>query len=212
MVQQSDLIRIGPAARLLGVTPQTLRKWEAAGHLVPTRKSPGGTRYYSASQLLGHRSHDLPTVCYARVSSHDQKAELERQAALLETYCAARGWPSLVIRDLGSGMNYRKKGLHRLLEMILERRTQRLVLTHKDRLLRFGAELVFALCELRGVEVVVIHQGEQPSFEEELAQDVLEIITVFSARLYGSRSRKHRKLLDTLAKTVPDPVPGDYRS
>ena len=212
MTQQSDLIRIGPAAQLLGVTPQTLRKWEATGHLVPTRKSPSGTRYYSVNQLLGHHSDDLPTVCYARVSSHDQKGDLERQAALLETYCAAHGWTSLVIRDLGSGMNYRKKGLHQLLEMILERQTQRLVLTHKDRLLRFGAELVFTLCELRGIEVVVIHQGEQPSFEEELAQDVLEIITVFSARLYGSRSRKHRKLLDTLAEAVPGQASADDRS
>ena len=85
-----------------------------------------------------------------------------------------------------------------LLDLILRRRIRRLVLTHKDRLLRFGAELVFTLCELRGIEVVIIHQGEQPSFEEELAQDVLEIITVFSARLYGARSRKHKKLLDTL--------------
>ena len=212
MTQQSDLIRIGSAARLLGVTPQTLRKWEATGHLLPASKSPGGTRYYSANQLLGHNSDGLMTVCYARVSSHDQKADLERQAALLETYCAAHGWTSLVIRDLGSGMNYRKKGLYQLLEMILGRRMQRLVLTHKDRLLRFGAELVFTLCELRGIEVLVIHQGEQPSFEEELAQDVLEIITVYSARLYGSRSRKHRRLLDTLAETVPGPVPADYRS
>ena len=73
------------------------------------------------------------------------------------------------------------------------------MLTHKDRLLRFGAELVFSLCELRGIEVVIIHQGEQPSFEEELAQEVLEISTVFSARLYGSRSHKTQRLLDALA-------------
>ena len=85
-----------------------------------------------------------------------------------------------------------------LLDLILRRRIRRLVLTHKDRLLRFGAELVFALCELQGIEIVIIHAGEQPGFEEELAQDVLEIITVFSARLYGARSRKHKKLLDTL--------------
>ena len=132
--------------------------------------------------------------------------------ALLESYCAAHGWSSLVIRDLGSGMNYRKRGLHQLLEMVIERRMQRLALTHKDRLLRFGAELVFTLCELRGIEVAVIHQGEQPSFEEELAQDVLEIITVFSARLYGSRSRKHRNLLNTLAETVPGQVSEELRS
>ena len=147
------------------------------------------------------------TVCYARVSSHDQRADLDRQQVLLESYCAAQGWPCIVIRDLGSGMNYRKKGLHQLLQIVLERRACRLVLTHKDRLLRFGAELVFTLCELQGIEVVVIHQGEQPSFEEELAQDVLEIITVFSARLYGSRSRKHRELMSTLSETVTGSVP-----
>ena len=73
------------------------------------------------------------------------------------------------------------------------------MVTHKDRLLRFGAELVFSLCELQGIEIVIIHQGEPPGFEDELAQDVLEIITVFSARLYGARSPKSKRLLDALA-------------
>jgi predicted site-specific integrase-resolvase len=87
-------------------------------------------------------------------------------------------------------MNYSKKGLNQLLTLLLDGGLGRLVITHKDRLLRFGAELIFALCEKQGVEVVIINQGSEPSFEEELAQDVLEIITVFSARLYGSRNRK----------------------
>jgi predicted site-specific integrase-resolvase len=158
------------------------------------------------ADLLGLANESAPTVCYARVSSHEQKADLERQHAVLEAYCAAKGWRTQVIRDLGSGMNYRKKGLQELLELILRRRMRRLVITHKDRLLRFGAELVFTLCELQGIEIVIIHQGEQPSFEEELTQDVLEIITVFSARLYGSRSRKHKHLLDALADAV-EPQP-----
>jgi len=93
-------------------------------------------------------------------------------------------------------MNYRKKGLKKLLEMILERRVKRVVVTHKDRLLRFGAELVFALCEARNVEVVILNQGEEPSFEDELVQDVLEIITVFSARMYGARSHRNQKLVE----------------
>ncbi|RNF28469.1 hypothetical protein NM04_23020, partial [Massilia aurea] len=87
-------------------------------------------------------------------------------------------------------MNYRKKGLKRLLDGIVEDEVGRLVLTHKDRLLRFGAELIFALCQTRQVEVVIINQGEDTNFEEELASDVLEIITVVSARLYGSRNQK----------------------
>jgi predicted site-specific integrase-resolvase len=82
------------------------------------------------------------------------------------------------------------------------KKIKRLVITHKDRLLRFGSELVFSLCELQEIEIVIIHKGEQPSFEEELAKDVLEIITVFSARLYGSRSHRNKKLIEELKKVA----------
>ena len=101
-------------------------------------------------------------------------------------------------------MNYHKKGLRQLLNFILEGNVGRLVITHKDRLLRFGAELVFAICEAKGVEVVILNQGEDTTFEEDLANDVLEIITVFSARLYGSRSRKNKVLLDNVKRAVED--------
>ena len=173
-----------------------MRAWERSGELLPARRTRKGTRYYAVSDLLGFRSDAAATVGYARVSSHDQKADLDRQQAVLEAWCAAKGWQCTVVRDLGSGLNYRKKGLQRVLEMILRRQMKRLVLTHKDRLMRFG--LVFGLCELQGVEVVIINADEQPGFEEELAKDVLEIITVFSARLYGARSHKSKRLLDVL--------------
>ena len=136
------------------------------------------------------------TLAYARVSSHDQKEDLQRQIDRLSAYCTHHGWNYEIIADLGSGMNYQKKGLKKLLEAILEKKAKRLVLTHKDRLLRFGAELVFALCEAKEIEVVLINQGKEGSFEEELAKDVLEIITVFSARLYGARSHKNKKLVE----------------
>jgi predicted site-specific integrase-resolvase len=191
------LYKIGQAAKLLGISISTLRRWELEGTLLPAKKTAGGTRYYSSEQLSGNQSsdHNL-TIAYARVSSHDQKKDLVTQATLLSQYCIANGWTYELIQDLGSGMNYSKKGLKRLLELILNHKIKRLVITHKDRLLRFGAELVFALCEVRRIEVVMINQGEELSFEEELAQDVLEIITVFSARLYGSRSRKNQKLVE----------------
>lgn len=195
---ENRLVKIGEAAKLLGCSVDTLRKWEKTGELIPDRKTLGGTRFYDAAKLLSLGDADAPTIGYARVSSHDQKADLERQKEMLETYCAAKGWRTDIIADLGSGMNFNKRGLRRLLEIILQRKTRRLVLTHKDRLLRFGAELVFALCELQNIEIVIIHQGERPSFEAELAEDILEIITVFSARLYGSRSKKNRNLLQTL--------------
>ena len=138
------------------------------------------------------------------MSSHDQKEDLNRQKQVLELYCAQQGWSFKLISDLGSGMNYYKKGLKQLLNDILAGNIGRLVITHKDRLLRFGAELVFSLCEARQVEVVILNQGEDTTFEEDLAKDVLEMITVFSARLYGSRSRKNQKLLEGVKKAVED--------
>ncbi|PDX27458.1 MerR family DNA-binding transcriptional regulator [Helicobacter pylori] len=104
-------------------------------------------------------------------------------------------------------INYYKKGLTKLLNLILDNQVKRLVLTHKDRLLRFGAELVFSICEAKEVEVVIINKGdENVRFEEELAKDVLEIITVFSARLYGSRSKKNKKLLDEMQEVITNNV------
>lgn len=201
---EKRLVKIGEAAKLLGCSISTLRKWEATGELVPARKTAGGTRYYATADLLGLGDSDAPTVGYVRASSHDQKADLERQHGMVEAYCAAKGWRSEIISDLGSGMNYNKPGLRRLLEMILRKQMKRLVITHKDRLLRFGSELVFALCAHQQIEVVIIHKGEQPTFEEELAKDVLEIITVFSARLYGSRSKKNRELIAAMKTAAED--------
>jgi predicted site-specific integrase-resolvase len=190
------LVKIGKAAEMLGVEVQTLRKWEESGELIPDRRSKGGTRYYDVGKLMGLGNEDMPTIGYARVSSHDQKSDLVRQQELLEAFCAAKGWRHEVIADLGSGLNPRQKGLNHLLELILRKRIRRLVLTHKDRLLRFGSELIFALCEIQNIEIVIINKGDPPTFEEELAQDVIEIVTAFSARLYGSRSHKTKRLLN----------------
>ena len=136
------------------------------------------------------------------MSSHDQKNDLTRQKQVTELYCAQHGWQFEIIEDLGSGLNYNKKGLKRLISLICESKVERLVVTHKDRLLRFGSELIFSLCEHFGTEVVIINRTEDSSFEEDLATDVLEIITVFSARLYGSRSHKNKKIVEELQEVA----------
>jgi excisionase family DNA binding protein len=196
------LVAISEAARLLGVHADTLRRWERQGKINPQRTQGGLRRYdlaeirpdmYRATETVARK-----TVAYARVSSHDEKDDLERQKQVLESYCAAQGWTFELVADLGSGMNYRKRGLQKLLGDVISGSVGRLVLNHKDRLLRFGAELVFAICEIKGVEIVILNKGEDTSFEQDLAQDVLEIITVFSARLYGAWSKKNKKLIDGL--------------
>lgn len=175
--------------------------WEAQGKLVPER-TESGHRRYELSQLLEIKAELSYTIGYCRVSSHDQKEDLLRQKQVLELFCVQNGWQFEIIEDLGSGLNYSKKGLKRLIRLIVDSKVERLVITHKDRLLRFGSELIFSLCEYFGTEVVIINRTEDASFEEDLAADVLEIITVFSARIYGSRSHKNKKIVEELREVA----------
>ena len=195
------IVSIGEAASILGVTKDSMRKWESTGEVLPFRKTAGGTRYYRVGDLLPEGAgSNLPdvSVCYARVSSRDQSKDLDRQQEVLESFCAAKGWKTKTVRDIGSGMNYNKKGLREIIEMIMNKEMSRIVITHKDRMLRFGAEIIFAICEHQGIEVVVIHESEPVSFEEELSKDILQIITVFSSKLYGKRSHKNKKLIEAV--------------
>jgi len=196
-------LTIAEAAKLKGVSASTLRRWEAEGKLIPER-TVNGHRRYELSQLLGIKAELSYTIGYCRVSSHDQKDDLFRQKEVVELFCTANGWQHEIIEDLGSGLNYSKRGLKRLIRLIVDGKVERLVLTHKDRLLRFGSELIFSLCEHFGTEVVIINRTEDSSFEEDLASDVLEIITVFSARLYGSRSHKNKKIVQELQEIVKE--------
>lgn len=195
----SKLLSISEAAKVLGVSESTLRRWEREGQLLSDERTKGGQRRFTH-----HSTTERKTIAYARVSSHDQKADLERQKQVLELYCSSQGWKFEVLSDLGSGINYNKKNLKSLIQSIIDDEVGRLVLTHKDRLLRFGAELIFSICEAKQVEVVIVNRGEDSTFEEDLAKDVLEIITVFSARLYGSRSRKNQKLINGMRQAVED--------
>lgn len=203
-----QLVSIGVAAKELGVHPDTLRRWEKEGRIEPAERTPGGRRRYDLSRLRNLAPHKAPstrtTIAYARVSTNGQKDDLTRQVGLLESFCAAQGWTYEVITDVGSGLNYHKRGLKLLISRICSGEVGRLVISHKDRLLRFGSELVFSLCEHFGTEVVIINASEDSTFEEDLANDVIEIVTVFSARLYGSRSHKNKKVMDQLRSVAAE--------
>ncbi len=207
----SKLVSIGVAARELGVHRDTLRRWEREGKIEPVERTTGGERRYDLAKLrhLAPRlaPSDRVTVAYARVSTAGQRDDLARQEGMLESFCAANGWTYELISDIGSGLNYNKRGLRQLISRICTGDVGRLVVTHKDRLLRFGSELVYALCEHFGTEVVVINASEDTTFEEDLATDVIEIVTVFSARLYGSRSHKNKQVMDTLRRAAKEVEP-----
>ena len=196
----TQLLSIGEAAAALGVAVATLRRWHRQGRLLPALRTLGGHRRYASEAVRVTSGAQRPaagkTICYARVSSHDQSAQLQTQAARLERHCHEAGFSNVeVVTDLGSGLNYRKKGLQRILTDILRGRVSRLVIVTKERLLRIGSELLFQICRFFGVEVVVLDATADVSREQQLTEDLVEIITVFSSRLYGSRSRKNLRAL-----------------
>lgn len=136
------------------------------------------------------------TICYSRVSTHDQKKDLGIQTQVLEQYVKEKNYSNIeYINDIGSGLNYKKKGLTKLIKLILNNQIDKIILVHKDRLLRFGSDLLINIANHFGVETVILNEKNQ-SFEETLSSDVLEIITVFSAKLYGRRSNKNKKLVE----------------
>jgi predicted site-specific integrase-resolvase len=174
-------------ARKLGIHPQTLRRWEREGKFPKPERTLGHHRHY---QVTPTRTEAL-TVGYVRVSSHDQKTDLERQRQFVEQQA---GKPvDLVISDLGSGLNYKKAGFKRLLLLILQGQVKELILTHKDRLLRFGSEVIFQICRFFGVKITILKDGPDKPVMEQFCTDLVEIMTVFCSKIYGHRSHKNRK-------------------
>ncbi len=190
-------VSIGQASSLLGVSVVTLRRWNKLGKLNSFRTF-GNHRRFNLNDILDiiNPSKNKLHVAYARVSSHDQKKDLDTQIKRLELFID-KNEHKMLISDLGSGLNYKKNGLKKLINLITSSQIHTLYLTHKDRLLRFGSELIFSLCHTFGTKVVIVDAVISSTFEQELAQDVIELMTVFSAKLYGKRSHKNKKVITT---------------
>jgi len=180
--------------RLIGKSTKTLQKWDREGKLVAHRSPQSNRRYYTHDQYLEYRglkaAEKGQTIVYARVSGVAQKPDLLNQVEALKAYSQAHTilvdeW----IQDIGSGLNYKRKGFNRLMEMVELGQVRRIIIAHRDRLVRFGYGYFEAFCQRHNCEIVVIN-GEALSPEQELVQDLIAIVTVFGARLHGLRSYK----------------------
>ena len=140
---------------------------------------------------------DREVIGYRRVSSNKQKDDLQRQIENMKLYLTAQGKPFKIISDIGSGINYKKKGLKELLKLITQNKVEKVVILYKDRLLRFGFELVEYIANLYNCEIEIIDNTEK-SEQQELVEDLVQIITVFSCKLQGKRANKARKLVKEL--------------
>ena len=197
------LMSIGKFAKELGVTPEHVRTMHRTGEVIPARISEKGTRYYSEEQLRELKNSRTPqreekVIAYCRVSTRSQKDELEKQVENVKSYMYAKGYSFEVITDIGSSINYKNKGLQELISLIDSNQVAKVVILHRDKLVGFGFELIQLLCDLHDVDVEIIDNSER-SDEGELTDNLIEIITVFANKLYGSRSKKTRTLIERVS-------------
>ena len=191
--------------KILGVTAQTLRNWDKEGKLKPSYTKSNGYRYYSEDVILSYTQErktkkDVNVVLYARVSSKKQQDDLERQISNLKEYAKDKYEKYDVISDIGSGINYENPGLKKLIEKINKKQVDIIVVLYKDRLLRYGFELVEYFAKLNNVKIEVIDKIDKNQ-DQELVEDLVQIITVFSCKLQGKRKKKTKELLQ---KTIDE--------
>ena len=193
---------------ILGVTAQTLRNWDKEGKLKPSYVKSNGYRYYSEESILSYTQErktkkNLNVVGYARVSSKKQSDDLERQINNLNTYISSKYDSFDIITDIGSGINYNKPGLKKLIEKINKKEVDLIIVLYKDRLLRFGFELVEYFADLNNVKIEVLDKIDKNQ-DEELVEDLVQIITVFSSKIQGKRKTKTKQLIDDFSKKITE--------
>ena len=193
---------------ILGVTAQTLRNWDKEEKLKPSYVKSNGYRYYSEDSILSYTQErktkkKLNVIGYARVSSKKQSDDLERQINNLNTYISSKYDSFDIITDIGSGINYNKPGLKKLIEKINKKEVDLIIVLYKDRLLRFGFELVEYFAQLNNVKIEILDKTDKNQ-DEELVEDLLQIITLFSCKIQGKRKTKTKQLIEDFSKKITE--------
>jgi len=201
------MLSIGKFAKSLGVSIQTLRNWDKEGKLKPTYVTENGYRYYSEDLLNKFRNIKnvnkikKKNILYARVSTKNQKDDLDRQVDNLKQYAYSKGYSFEIITDIGSGTNYKKEGLLKMINLVECGEVDRIIVLYKDRLIRFGYDLIEYICKLNDTKIEIV-DNSTISKEQELTEDLIQIITIFANRLYGARSKKTINLIKSVKENA----------
>lgn len=195
------LLRMNEVSEITGLAQSTLRLMHRKGELVPAKISSGGTRYYSDEQIKEYMGIETVSkrivIGYARVSSRKQEDDLNKQIENLKTYMFAKGYSFEMITDIGSSVNYFKKGLTKLLERIHNGEVSKVVVLYKDRLVRFGFELLETVCKLNDCEIEIVDNTPKIN-EEELVNDLVKVVNVFGGELKGEQSKLIKQFVEDL--------------
>lgn len=203
-----EYLSTNTVSKKLGVTAQTLRNWDKEGKLKPAFVKSNGYRYYSLDDVLSFTQErktkkDLNVIGYARVSSKKQSDDLDRQINNLNTILKEKYTSFEIISDIGSGINYTKPGLRKLIEKINKKEVDLIIVLYKDRLVRFGFELIEYFAKINNVKIEVLDKKNKNE-EQELVEDLVQIITVFSSRLQGKRKGKTKEIIESITKKIDE--------
>ena len=195
--------------QMLGVTAQTLRNWDREGKLKPAYIKSNGYRYYSEESILAYTQErktkkNLNVIGYARVSSKKQLDDLEKQVANIKEYISSKYESFDIITDVGSGINYNKPGLLKLIEKINRKEVDLIVVLYKDRLLRFGFELVEYFAKLNNVSIEVLERKMDRTQDHELVDDLVRIITEFTSKIQGEKKSKTREIMNEFSQKLEE--------
>jgi len=198
------LHRTGRAAEMLGVHKATIIRWIRQGKIKAVRI---GREFRipedEVKRLLKGKLADT-AVIYARVSSADQKSDLERQVEYLKEYCSAKGYSVVdILTDVDSGLNEKRRGLKKLFEYVANGEIDVVVISYKDRLTRFGFRYLEEFFNSHGVRIEEVFR-EEPKDLQELIEDLISVVTSFAGRLYGMRSHKKKKVVESVRQAIGD--------
>jgi len=193
----------------LGISYSTLSRWVREGRIRAIRTAGG--KYRVPESEVRRIAEGLPiskeirAVIYARVNSSDQRSDLERQVQYLTEYCTSKGYKIIdVLSDVASGLKTDRKGLLKLLDYVVNKQVDVVVVTYRDRLTRFGFEYLEFFFRQHGVKIEVAFGEEPKDAHQELVEDLIEIVTSFAGKLYGMRSRRKKKLVDGFKKLLEE--------
>lgn len=206
-VSSEKLLKPKEFCELVGISYRTFKRWVSDGKIYVVWTPSGRMRvpYSEVERILGKKpeAKETRTIIYARVSSTDQKSDLERQIQYLTQYCSAKGYRVVdVISDVASELNTNRKGLLKLFDYVVNRQVDVVVVTYKNRLTRFGFEYLEYFFRQYGVRIEVVYGEEPKDTYQELIEDLLTIVTSFAGRLYGMRSHKKTILVDGVKNLI----------
>jgi excisionase family DNA binding protein len=208
------LLRPREVCQRLGISYSTLSRWVREGRIKAIRTAGGKFRVPESE--VRRIAEGLPTskeiraIVYVRVSSADQKSDLERQIEYLTQYCSSKGYKVVdVLSDVASGLKTDRRGLLKLFNYVVNRQVDVVVVTYRDRLTRFGFEYLEYFFKQYGVRVEVVFGEEPKDAYQELVEDLIEIVTSFAGKLYGLRSHKKKRFVEGFKKLLEEAEKGE---